>query len=127
LSKVDDSNNSSSINLSESIPMQALINDLDTPKALAQVRQLIKLETVDLSVIKSFIIDVLGVTFDDLEKNTTTIDDDELPENILDLLNQRQIARKNNDYKTADTIRTELLELGYQITDNNTKQEITKL
>jgi len=44
----------------------------------------------------------------------------------LDLVDQREAARKNKDWKKSDEMRAEILKLGYQIKDTDNGPIITK-
>ena len=51
------------------------------------------------------------------EKETSSID-----EEIQKLIDSRNEARKNKDFKKADEIRNTLLEMGYKIIDSKNEQ-----
>ncbi|MBQ7277786.1 MAG: cysteine--tRNA ligase [Clostridia bacterium] len=52
---------------------------------------------------------------------------EEFPQEVLDLLEQRQAARKNKDYARADEIREQLKGLGYAIEDSRQGAKLKKL
>ena len=60
----------------------------------------------------------------DLEKETKA---DEIPEEILNLANQRKIARENKDYAKSDEIRNLISSKGYTILDTKEGFEIKKI
>lgn len=112
---------------------KSLRDDLNTPEALSYLFQLVKLFnlsdtnkelTYDLcnkikETMDSFL-DLLGI-----ELNTN--DEDEMPKELLSLLERRQEARKNRDYKLADELRDEILQLGYVIKDTPEGAQLEKI
>ena len=52
---------------------------------------------------------------------------DEIPENIKKLADERLDARKNKDWALSDKLRDEIQSLGYQIKDSKDGYEITKI
>ena len=53
-------------------------------------------------------------------------EDDEIPENIISMAEQRNEARKNKDYALADKLRDEISSLGYEIKDTPEGIKISK-
>lgn len=62
------------------------------------------------------------IDFSLLEENK-----DEIPENILELLEKRNLAKSEKDFETADRIRDELLELWYKIIDAREGSRVEKV
>ncbi|PIZ86338.1 cysteine--tRNA ligase [Candidatus Nomurabacteria bacterium CG_4_9_14_0_2_um_filter_32_10] len=90
-----------------------LEDDLDTPRALSLLWDLIKDETVSPADKKATILDfdkVLGLGFENLKEEI-------IPENILKLVGERELARKNKDFKKSDELRDKINSLGYEIKD----------
>jgi cysteinyl-tRNA synthetase len=58
--------------------------------------------------------------FEDISQETLGIKvlKQEINSELEELLNQRNLARKNKDWKQADLFRDKLAELGYKIVDN---------
>ena len=54
-------------------------------------------------------------------------DEDGIPAEIEELLNQRAEARKNKDWAASDEIRDRLKEMGYAVKDTPQGQQLTKL
>lgn len=50
----------------------------------------------------------------------------EMPQEIQDLADQREQARKNRDWKLADELRGQLIGLGYMVEDTPNGQKVTK-
>ncbi len=65
---------------------------------------------------------VLGFKFSDMKEEELSFDDE-----ILELVNLRQEARKNKDFKTSDRIRDELLQKGIALEDGPSGVKIKKL
>ena len=92
---------------------EALGNNLNTSFALTVLYDLLKEEVNDytkVSLIKEF----------DKVLSLDLLDDDkkeELDDEIIDLINKRNEFKKNKDYKSADSIRDELLARGIKLID----------
>jgi len=98
-------------------------NDLDTPKALALLWDLVKDANISDSDKKATMLDfdkVFGFGFADIEPI-------EIPNNIKDLLNKRDEAKKSKDFKVSDKIRKQIEELGYEINDTKDGQQVRKI
>ena len=107
--------------------LKVLQTDIDSAGSLALIRFTLKngVEKKDLQSIYNFVRDVLGITFDDL--NTVDyLSKDQIPNNIKQLLLQREEARTNKDYQVSDELRSEIEGHGYIVTDKNNDQVITK-
>ena len=102
-------------------------DDFNTPKLIAEIFTVVKLinkihdgkESFNSSKIKLlkdifsvFILDVLGLNL----QLSTSNNNDLLLDLILDLRNE---ARINKDYKTSDSIRDKLSKIGYSINDKD--------
>lgn len=101
----------------------AISDDLNIPLALGVLWKMLKSEE------KSNDIFLLAKKFDsvfslDLGKETKA---DEIPEEILNLANQRKIARENKDYAKSDEIRNLISSKGYTILDTKEGFEIKKI
>ena len=93
--------------------MEAVNDDLDTPKALAILQELLKSD-YPTSAKRQTIIkfdQVLGLNLNQFKKEL------KLSTEIQELISQRQAARKNKDFESADKIRKELESKGYKIND----------
>ena len=93
-------------------------DDLNTPAALQVLWKLVRDEKAigKLNTIKK-IDEVLGL-------NLLKKDKIEIPKNIQQLVNERNNARKNKDFKKADELRKRINELGYSIDDSEKGSEI---
>ena len=98
-------------------------DDLDTPKALVLLWDLIKDENISPADKKATILDfdkVLGLGFENLKE-------EKIPEEIKKLAEEREQARKNKDFQKSDELRNEILKLGYEIKDSSLRYEIIKI
>jgi cysteinyl-tRNA synthetase len=98
-------------------------DDLDTPKALVLLWDLIKDESISNPDKKATILDfdkVLGLGFVNLKE-------EKIPEEILKLVKEREEARKNKDFKKSDELRDKIISLGYEIKDTSDGQKVFKI
>jgi len=94
-------------------------DDLNMPKALATVQEVLKSDLSDADKLAT-ILDfdkVLGLNLENAVKNENI--KIEIPKNIQALLNERKIARDNKDWKKADALRDQILSLGFEVKDTN--------
>jgi cysteinyl-tRNA synthetase len=98
-------------------------DDLDTPRALALLWDVIKDENMSAGDKKATILDfdkVLGLGFENLKKEI-------IPENILELVKKREQARDEKDFKKSDELRKEINDLGYEVKDTRQGSVLSKL
>jgi len=91
-------------------------DDLNTPQALALFWDVIKDGNMSDADKKATILDfdkVLGLGFANL-KETDMI---EMPEEVLQLVKEREQARKEKDFKKSDELRAQINSLGYKVYD----------
>lgn len=95
-------------------------NDMDTPKAIALMWELLKDANVSPEDKKATLLDfdtVFKLDFKHVEPRVeTTI---EIPGEIAELAEQRNAARLAKDFALADELRTKIEELGYTIKDTD--------
>lgn len=103
--------------------IKAMDDDLNTPDALASVFTYIReLNTAMAEGISAAtaqeavaaleeIADVLGLA---LKAET---DEQQIPQNVLDWLEQRTLAKRNRDFAQADALRDQIQQAGYQVID----------
>ncbi|MFH0846208.1 MAG: cysteine--tRNA ligase [Patescibacteria group bacterium] len=105
---------------------ERLGDDFNIPQALALVSEVLKSDLSNedkLATILDFD-KVLGL---DLKKNSLSLQGtkqfslniEELPQEIQDLISQRNQARENKDWAESDRLRDEIEEKGYEIKDTN--------
>lgn len=110
--------------------MNNLLDDLNTPNALVEIRTLLTNKNISsyekLSMV-SFFDEILWLNlldFGDIE--TKTGNQQLVPERILDLGEKRWNLKKQWNFKEADILRGEIEGLGYAILDFKDRFEITK-
>ena len=109
----------------------ALANDLDTPRALARVWELVKDTTVSPQekCVGLLLADsVLGLGLSDARPSATikVVEQSNLPPDIQILVQQREEARKEKDFEKADELRREIEAKGYEIQDYPDGPQISK-
>ena len=98
-------------------------DDLDTPRALALLWDVIKDENMSAGDKKATILDfnkVLGLGFENLKEEI-------IPKNVLQLVEEREQARANKDFKKSDELRDKINSFGYDVKDTNLGQKISKI
>jgi len=94
--------------------LQAINDDLNMPVAMSVVWEIIKNPNKSeqlAKLLKQFDL-VLGLKIDEEEKVQ------ELPQEILDLIEERKLARNNKDWAKSDEIRDLILAKGYMVKDS---------
>ena len=107
----------------------AMDDDLNTPDALAAVFELVK----DINTLGA------DASVDALKAAATTFDEltgvlgllynrktDEIPAEVMDLVNQRAEAKKAKDWPTADALRAQITEMGYVVEDTPQGPKVTR-
>ena len=98
-------------------------DDLDTPRALVLLWDVIKDENMSAGDKKATILDfnkVLGLGFENLKEEI-------IPKNVLQLVEEREQARANKDFKKSDELRDKINSFGYDVKDTNLGQKISKI
>ena len=99
--------------------LEALHDDLNTPKALAEIfsisKNISKSKNKD-DLVRSLVgsANLIGLL---KHKSTDKMPKQKLTKEIKSLIKQREIARQNKDYKESDKLREILLGLGVEIND----------
>lgn len=94
--------------------MSFVNDDLDTPKALALVWKMLKDDHLTNEDKKATLLSfdkVLGFGLDKVEK-------DIIPDEIIKLAEGRESAREHKDYNTADQLRRQIEQAGYEVLDS---------
>ncbi|MCK4800313.1 hypothetical protein KAS31_05020, partial [Candidatus Parcubacteria bacterium] len=97
--------------------LEALENNLDTPRTLAIIWEMIKSKDLNYDNKKTTLLKfdkVLGLNLDKVKKEKIEISDD-----IKKLIKQREEARKNKDWKEADRLRDEIKKNGLAVKDKS--------
>ena len=105
--------------------LEALYDDLNTPKALAVLNGWTeKLKKNDLSSdlfiqLINKAINILGLNLKEEKDNSVNIIDKNKKKEIEKMINDRQIARQTKDFKKADEIRENLKKMNILIDDTS--------
>lgn len=93
---------------------QHVNDDLNMPRALAVVWELVKSDLPPAAKKATLLLydHVLGLGLADWKPAEETV-----PEHILELVQQRQLARKDKRFKDADALRIQVTEAGFDIED----------
>ena len=97
--------------------LEALENNLDTPRTLVIIWEMIKSKDLNYDNKKTTLLKfdkVLGLNLDKVKKEKIEISDD-----IKKLIEQREEARKNKDWKEADRLRDEIKKNGLSVKDKS--------
>jgi cysteinyl-tRNA synthetase len=98
-------------------------DDLDTPRALSLLWDVIKDENLSPADKKATILDfdkVFGLGFKNLKTEI-------IPEKIIKIAEDREEARINKDFKKSDELREKMNSLGYEIKDSSEGYKISKI
>lgn len=107
-------------------------DDLNTADAITDIFNLVKdinvavknLNVSEETLKKAYdmlaeLTDVLGIDLDYAK--------DDIPEEVMKLVNERVEAKKNKDFATADALRNKVTELGYAIKDTPNGPQVSKI
>lgn len=109
----------------------AVNDDLNAPEALAILFEVIKemntqIANKTVSISPNSIWDwlmkldsILGLRLKEIVEAS-----EDIPEQVQQLLSQRQLARENRDYEASDRIRDQIRDLGYIVEDNSDGQSV---
>ena len=107
----------------------AMDDDLNTPDALAALFELVKdINTLGADA-SADALKTAATTFDELTGvlgllyNRKT---DEIPAEVMDLVNKRAEAKKAKDWPTADALRAQITEMGYVVEDTPQGPKVTR-
>lgn len=106
---------------------QAILNDLNTPQALAILHQVLKdrdLSTLAREELIKKIDQVLGLNIEDRAKKLKK-KRKEIPQEVTSLVQDRETARQKGDWSRADQIRAEIKKRGYLIEDTSEGPKLT--
>ena len=117
--------------------LHSFINDdLDTPRAIALLHELSKDSKESKANIRATFLEfdrLLGLGFSESttkrlqnmggEKKLLVAD---IPEDIAQLLKERETARQNKDFATADSIRDQIEQKGFNLEDTDKGAKVTK-
>ena len=104
--------------------LTSINDDLNMPKALAVVWDLIKDTTLKISEKYSLLLQFDSVLGLNLSQKKPKV---HIPKEVMDLAQKREEARKTKNWKKADELREKIESKGYVIADSADGFEITKL
>lgn len=113
--------------------VEAMDDDLNTADAISAIFELVREININISGEKMASLEyvkfandlfneltkVLGLLYNDKK--------DDIPNQVLDLVEKRKQARKNKDFETADKLRDEITALGYQVLESRQGTKIVKI
>ncbi len=104
--------------------LEAANNDLGIPQALAIMWEMVKSdipsETKSATLLKMD--EVLGLGLDQYIAHPI-----EIPQKVQELINHRENARKQGDFKKSDELRHEIIKLGFEIKDTPEGPKVKKI
>lgn len=104
--------------------IKAINDDFNIPQGLAVVQKILKSDISDADK-KATIVkcdEVLGL---DLDK--TFITPSVIPDEVSELAEQRDVARKNKDWQKADELRDQIEKMGFSVKDDGEKSKVFKV
>ncbi len=110
--------------------IEYISDDLDTPRAIALIWEVLKDEKISPRDKRATILkfdEVLGLDLKKLIKTAKQTLQLVVPENIQQLLREREDARTVKDWATADKLRDVIHALGYEIKDTDKGSQVVKI
>lgn len=103
---------------------EAINDDLNMPLAMSVVWEASKYEKKSKKIAELLLKfdTVLGIKIDELEENK-----EEIPQEILELVEKRKQARKEKNWELSDKLRDEINQKGYNIKDLKDDMVIEKI
>ena len=108
----------------------SLMDDLDTPKALAAFFNWVRLtnQNIDQKNISKVEAEMGNAFIEHFNSIFAILDDSkELPSEVQSLLDSREKYRKNKEWQKSDQIRDKLLSLGWKLKDTPFGAKVTKM
>ncbi|MBI5133775.1 MAG: cysteine--tRNA ligase [Candidatus Taylorbacteria bacterium] len=105
--------------------LSGLADDLDTPKALATIWEILrddKLSPADKKATILKIDSLLGLA----KADEAPVEEEKVPEAVSALAQEREVARRNKNWSRSDELRNEIAKLGYDVKDTSDGQRIMK-
>ena len=106
--------------------LEAVNDDLGIPEGLAVMWEVVRNDLLPPKVRLDLLYDfdnVLGLGLKDVKNKSR----DDIPDEILKLVEERTTAKKNKDFKKADEIRNKIKEMGYELVDKKDGVEVKKI
>jgi len=107
---------------------EALQDDLNTPLALTHILELCRILNTKMDANETLDRKRLVLVFEIIDSlfGLREVVEAALPEEVNNIVEQRRIARENKDFALSDSLRDELLALGYKVEDTAQGQVIAK-
>lgn len=105
--------------------IEAINDDLNIPAGLAVMWEVVRNDLLSPKARLELVYDfdnVFGLGLKDVKEKSG----DDIPEEVMILVNQRAEAKKNKDFKLADELRNKVKEMGYVIIDKKDGVEVTR-
>ena len=120
--KIDDKDIENLKNIEE-LFHKAINDDMNMPLAMSYVWEAVKYEKKNEEIAKLLkkFDSVLGIKIDTIEKQ------EDIPENIMQLVEDRKKAREEKNWAKSDELRDQINKLGYSIKDTKNGMEIAKI
>lgn len=108
---------------------EAINSDLNMPLAMSIIWEIIRNEVKSPDFAKLLLkMDyVIGLDLENAKKYLETDKNEDLPEEILQIIEERKAARKNKDFKKSDELRDELTKRGYTVKDTKEEMIVEKI
>lgn len=105
---------------------KAINDDLNMPLAMSFVWETARFDKKSPEVANLLLKfdSVLGIKIDEINISSKN---DDIPQEILDLVEQRKLARENKDWSKSDELRDLIIEKGYNVKDTKQGVEIQKI
>ena len=100
---------------------KAINDDLNMPLAMSFVWETARFEkkNPEVAQLLAKFDTVLGIKIDEISSQK-----DDIPQEILDLVEQRKIARENKDWAKSDELRDLISQKGYSVKDTKEGQKV---
>jgi len=104
--------------------ISAINDDLNMPQSIALLNEMLKSDISNADKLATALDfdKVFGLKFiDAIQKKV------EIPSNVKKLVEEREMARKAQNWAKSDELRDKIKEFGYEIKDSSTEQELKKI
>ena len=108
---------------------ECLADDLNIAKSIGLVWQIVKSKDIDAKTKLDLILDfdkALGLRLNEASPLRKQADDEEIPEEVLEMKKERDRARKEKNWQKSDELRKEIEREGYLLEDKNGESTIRK-
>lgn len=102
--------------------LEAINNDLDTPKAVAVMWDLVKSDYPNSAKLQSLLKfdEVLGLGLGKVAEQS-------VPADVQELVRQREKARENKDFAKSDQLRKQIADKGFEVVDQDSGPKLKKI